>query len=88
MTGRAARCAASMSRSPKQSVPSTVTPRSNALAVSHWVEHESGWSIKKFVRTTRRYRTVKAGTQIPTAADPLPDDLGDALLKIRASRMH
>jgi len=35
------------------------------LAVSHWVEHQTGWSIKKFVRTTRRYRTVqiKAGRQ-------------------------
>jgi Transposase DDE domain len=24
-----------------------------ALAVSHWIEHQTGWSIKKFVRTTR-----------------------------------
>ncbi len=30
-----------------------------ALAVSSWVEHQTGWSIKKFVRTARRYRTVK-----------------------------
>ena len=30
-----------------------------ALAVSHWIEHQTGWSIKKFVRTARRYRTVK-----------------------------
>ena len=28
-----------------------------ALAVSHWIEHQTGWSIKKFVRTARRYRT-------------------------------
>jgi hypothetical protein len=57
-----------------------------ALAISHWIEHQTGWSIKKFVRTARRYRTVKikAGTQILTAADPLPDDLRDALIKIRA----
>lgn len=48
-----------------------------ALAVSHWVEARTGWSIKKFVRTARRYRTVniRAGDQIITAADPLPDDL-------------
>ena len=48
-----------------------------ALAVSHWIEHQTGWSIKKFVRTARRYRTVKikAGRQTLTAADPLPDDL-------------
>ena len=42
------------------------------------------------MRTARRYRTVKikAGTQILTAADPLPDDLRDALLKIRAVHVH
>ena len=61
-----------------------------ALAVSHWIEHQTGWSIKKFVRTTRRYRTVtiKAGNQTITAADPLPDDLRDALLTIHAQGAH
>jgi hypothetical protein len=61
-----------------------------ALAVSHWVEHQTGWTIKKFVRTARRYRTVKikAGRQILTAADPLSDDLRDALTKIRAGGVH
>jgi hypothetical protein len=36
---------------------------------------------RKFVRTARRYRTIEiqAGTYTITAADPLPDDLGDAL---------
>jgi hypothetical protein len=29
-----------------------------AMAVSHWIEHQTGWSIKKFVRTARRFRTV------------------------------
>ena len=61
-----------------------------ALAVSHWIEHQTGWSIKKFVRTARRYRTVKiqAGRQILTAADPLPDDLRDALTKISGRLEH
>jgi hypothetical protein len=27
-----------------------------ALAVSHWIETMTGWSIKKFVRTARHYR--------------------------------
>jgi hypothetical protein len=42
------------------------------------------------VRTARRYRTVqiKAGRQIPTAADPLPDDLHDALAKIGRPSVH
>jgi hypothetical protein len=61
-----------------------------AMAVSHWIEHQTGWSIKKFVRTARHYRTVKikAGRQTGTAADPLPDDLRDALAKIGRSGMH
>ena len=44
------------------------------MAVSHHIETQTGGTIKKFVRTARRYRTVKikAGNQIPTAADPLP----------------
>jgi hypothetical protein len=61
-----------------------------AMAVSHHIETQTGWSIKKFVRTARRYRTVKiqAGTQTLTAADPLPADLRDALLKIRTDTAH
>jgi transposase len=61
-----------------------------AMAVSHWIEHQTGWSIKKFVRTARRYRTVtiQAGRQILTAAEPLPDDLAEALAKIRGSGAH
>ncbi|MDZ4250235.1 MAG: IS1634 family transposase [Candidatus Nanopelagicales bacterium] len=52
-----------------------------ALAVTRFVEDRTGWSIKKFVRTARRYRTVhiKAGGHLLTAEDPLPDDLRNAL---------
>jgi Transposase DDE domain len=61
-----------------------------ALAVSHFIEHQTGWSIKKFIRTARRYRTVqiRAGRQILTAADPLPDDLCDALATINSRDVH
>ncbi|WP_435870356.1 IS1634 family transposase [Mycobacterium heckeshornense] len=61
-----------------------------AMAVSHWIERQTGWSIKKFVRTARRYRTVqiRAGRQILTAADALPDDLAEALAKIRTDGAH
>jgi hypothetical protein len=31
-----------------------------ALAVSRWIEHQTGWSIRKFVKTARRYRTIKS----------------------------
>jgi hypothetical protein len=52
-----------------------------ALAVSRWIEHQTGWSIRKFVKTARRYRTVQiqAGPHTITAADPLPDDLRQAI---------
>jgi Transposase DDE domain len=61
-----------------------------AMAVSHYIETQTGWSIKRFVRTTRRYRTVKikAGNHTLTAADPLPDDLRTALIQIRADGAH
>ena len=60
-----------------------------ALAVSRWIEAQTSWSIRKFVKTARRYRTIEiqAGRQTITAADPLPDDLRQALEAIsRSSR--
>lgn len=55
-----------------------------ALGVSPWIEHQTGWRIKKFVRAARCYRTVKirAGRHTLTAANPLPDDFSDVLTKI------
>jgi hypothetical protein len=55
-----------------------------ALAVSRWLEATTGWSIKRFVRTARRYRTIQiqAGDHTITAEDPLPDDLRDVLNRI------
>jgi hypothetical protein len=55
-----------------------------ALAVSRFIEARTGWSIRKFVKTARRYRTIEiqAGPHTVTAADPLPDDLRDALTMI------
>lgn len=59
-----------------------------ALAVSHWIETTTGWSIRKFVRTARRYCTItiQAVAHAITAADPLPDDLQEALAKIHSAR--
>jgi hypothetical protein len=74
----------------RESIEAHLTIVFAALAVSHYIEHQTGWSIKKFVKTARRYRTVriKAGRQILTAADPLPDDLRDALAKIDGDLAH
>jgi hypothetical protein len=51
------------------------------LAVSRHIEHQTGWTIRKFGKTARRYRTVQiqAGQHTITAADPLPDDFHQAL---------
>ena len=63
-----------------------------ALAISRWIEQTTGWSIKKFVRTARRYNAIQlqAGAHTLTAADPLPDDLRSALAIIygRAADAH
>ncbi len=57
-----------------------------ALAVSHWIERQTSWSIKKFVQTLRRFRTVsiRAGNHALIAADPLPADLHEALATINS----
>jgi len=55
-----------------------------ALAVSRLIEDRTGWSIKNFVRTARRYRTIgiRTGQHTVTAQDALPTDLHDALAQI------
>ena len=59
-----------------------------APAVSRWIENQTGWSIRKFVRTARRYRTIeiKAGDHTITAADPIPEELHQALEAITGTR--
>ncbi len=59
------------------------------LAVSKWIEDRTGWSIKRFACTARRYRTIEiqAGNHIiiiiiTAAAGPLPGDLCEALGRI------
>ena len=61
-----------------------------ALAVSRFVEDATGWSIRKFVRTARRYRTVKIrlGQHQLTAEDPLPAHLREALTQINRTAPH
>jgi hypothetical protein len=51
------------------------------LAVSRRIENRTGWSIRKFIRATRRYRAIEiqAGPRVITAVNPLPDDLRQVL---------
>jgi hypothetical protein len=55
--------------------------KSFRMAISRWIEARTGWSIRKLIRTARRYRTIQiqAGPGTITAADPLADDLRHAL---------
>ncbi|MGH3505511.1 MAG: IS1634 family transposase [Nocardioidaceae bacterium] len=59
-----------------------------ALAVARRLEHLTGWSLKKFVTTARRYRevTIRAGGHDLVAADPLPDDLAETVDTIHERR--
>ena len=68
----------------RDSIEAHLTVVFAALAVSRWIEHKTGWSIRRFVKTARRYRTIKiqAGQHVITAADPLPADLRAALVQI------
>ena len=65
----------------RESIEAHLTIVFAALAVSCWIENTTGWSIKRFVTTARRYRTIQiqAGNHTITAADPIPDDLHAAL---------
>jgi transposase len=60
----------------RESIDAHLTVVFAALAVTRFIEVRTGWSIKKFVRTARRYRTVRisTGKHELTAEDPLPRD--------------
>lgn len=74
----------------RDSIEAHLTVVFAAMAVSHWIETQTGWSIKKFIRTARRYRTVtiQAGNQTLTAAEPPPADLAEALAEIHDLHAH
>jgi hypothetical protein len=65
----------------RESIEAHLTIVFAALAISRWIENTTGWSIKRFVTTARRHRTIEiqAGDHTITAADPLPNDLQTAL---------
>ena len=65
-------------------VRSAAAPPAAHCSVSRWIEARTGWSIRRFVKTARRYKTIaiQAGIHTFTAADPLPDDLRDALDRV------
>jgi transposase len=65
----------------RESIDAHLSVAFAALAVTRFIEARTGWPVKKFVRTARRYRTIqiRAGQHTITAQDPLPADLRDTL---------
>jgi len=57
-----------------------------ALAVSRWIQDRTGWSIEKFVKTARRYRTtfIEINGQIIPSEEDLPLELTEALVRIKS----
>jgi hypothetical protein len=55
-----------------------------ALAVTHQIQRRTGWSIKRFVTTARRYRTIdiRIGGHVVPAEEQLPPELCDVLALI------
>lgn len=68
----------------RESIDAHLTIVFAALAVGRYIESATGWSIKKFVKTARRYRTVTLNVNghTATAADPIPDELKTAIQQI------
>lgn len=61
-----------------------------ALAVSRRIERQTGWSIRKFVKNARRYRTIQiqTGPHTITAADPRQANSGKHSTKSTAHRLR
>jgi hypothetical protein len=69
----------------RDSIEAHLTIVMAALAVSHWLERQTGWSIKKLVKTLRRYRSiaVQTGDHILHAGTPLDDDTRAAVSAVK-----
>ena len=69
----------------RDSIEAHLTIVMAALGVSRLIEHATGLSIARFVKTLRRYHTVtiQAGEHTLTADDPLPAEVQQALASLR-----
>lgn len=70
----------------RDSIDAHLTIVFTALTIARRLEAATGWSLKKFITTARRYRQIEitANGHTITAADPIPDDLAAALSAIRS----
>jgi Transposase DDE domain len=71
----------------RDSIEAHLTVVFAALAVSRWLERETGWSINKLVKTLRPYRSIaiRTGDHILHAGTPLDNAARAALNAVRAA---
>ena len=70
----------------RQSIEAHLTVVMAAMAVGHLLEKRSGLSIKRLVRTLKRYRTFEltiAGHTVH-AASPIPTDIAELIDRLNA----
>ena len=69
----------------RDSIEAHLTIVMAALAVSHWLERQTGWSIKKLVTTLRHHRSiaVQTGNHLLHAATPLDADTRAAINAVK-----
>ena len=69
----------------RDSIEAHLTIVMAALAVSHWLERQTGWSIKKLVTTLRHHRSiaVQTGDHLLHAGTPLNADTRAAINAVK-----
>ena len=75
----------------RESIEAHLTIVFAALAVSHWIETPNRLVASRNSSAPPAATApsqIQAGRHTLTAADPLPDDLRDALAKIRRGGVH
>lgn len=68
----------------EESIQAHLTVVLAALAVSRWVEARSGWSIRRVVKTFRRYKQIELSVngQLVIAADPVEGENGAVVAEL------
>lgn len=71
----------------RESIDAHLTVVMAAMAVGHLLEERSGLSLKRLVRTLKKYRTFKLqiGGQTVHAASSLPDEVTELITRLPAS---
>ena len=69
-----------------ESIDAHLTVVMAAMAVGHLLEQRSGLSLKRLVRTLRKYRTfeLKVAGQVVHAASPVPDSVAEVIDRIQS----